>query len=593
MKFLLPLLLALAPLPALAQQAASPQIMTDVKSGDFADAQNLAAATGDPLMTKLVTFFQLLGGGGSPDELQSFIATSPDWPEQGMLAFRLAQAEGAESTSPRAEEPPFLTQAEDLHQAGSDDAAAALWVSGARAAMTDSTAAQQLLFWPAQDRLARALLMANDAKTAYAVVTSTDLPTQGATARGQIADRDFFAGFLLLRFLNQPAQAAAWFNDLLTASTAVITQARGYYWLARTESGATAAADYARAAAYPDTFYGQFAALALGDSPAQVAALITGAGEPAFTAGDAISFGLQELPRAAAYPDTFYGQLAALALGDSPAQVAALITGAGEPAFTAGDAISFGLQELPRAAALLVQMDDPQDAQIFLSRIGTVAGDDRSRELAAKLALGLGYPQSAVAIARIAGVDGQMLVREGWPLAETPPAGLEPAVALGIMRQESSFDPTAISGAGAEGLMQLMPGTARKTSRDDGIAYDNLFDPTQNMALGTAYLAGLIQQFGDCLPLAIAAYNAGPQNVANWLAENGDPEMRNQAGGANIIDWIEEIPFNETRNYVQRVTESIVVYRALQTGTADNPLTPWLTQPAPTAQLSSAVAARQ
>ncbi len=542
MKFLLPLLLALAPLPALAQQAASPQIMTDVKSGDFADAQNLAAATGDPLMTKLVTFFQLLGGGGSPDELQSFIATSPDWPEQGMLAFRLAQAEGAESTSPRAEEPPFLTQAEDLHQAGSDDAAAALWVSGARAAMTDSTAAQQLLFWPAQDRLARALLMANDAKTAYAVVTSTDLPTQGATARGQIADRDFFAGFLLLRFLNQPAQAAAWFNDLLTASTAVITQARGYYWLARTESGATAAADYARAAAYPDTFY---------------------------------------------------GQLAALALGDSPAQVAALITGAGEPAFTAGDAISFGLQELPRAAALLVQMDDPQDAQIFLSRIGTVAGDDRSRELAAKLALGLGYPQSAVAIARIAGVDGQMLVREGWPLAETPPAGLEPAVALGIMRQESSFDPTAISGAGAEGLMQLMPGTARKTSRDDGIPYDNLFDPTQNMALGTAYLAGLIQQFGDCLPLAIAAYNAGPQNVANWLAENGDPEMRNQAGGANIIDWIEEIPFNETRNYVQRVTESIVVYRALQTGTADNPLTPWLTQPAPTAQLSSAVAARQ
>ncbi len=542
MKFLLPLLLALAPLPALAQQAASPQIMTDVKSGDFADAQNLAAATGDPLMTKLVTFFQLLGGGGSPDELQSFIATSPDWPEQGMLDFRLAQDEGAESTSPRAEEPPFLTQAEDLHQAGSDDAAAALWVSGARAAMTDSTAAQQLLFWPAQDRLARALLMANDAKTAYAVVTSTDLPTQGATARGQIADRDFFAGFLLLRFLNQPAQAAAWFNDLLTASTAVITQARGYYWLARTESGATAAADYARAAAYPDTFY---------------------------------------------------GQLAALALGDSPAQVAALITGAGEPAFTAGDAISFGLQELPRAAALLVQMDDPQDAQIFLSRIGTVAGDDRSRELAAKLALGLGYPQSAVAIARIAGVDGQMLVREGWPLAETPPAGLEPAVALGIMRQESSFDPTAISGAGAEGLMQLMPGTARKTSRDDGIPYDNLFDPTQNMALGTAYLAGLIQQFGDCLPLAIAAYNAGPQNVANWLAENGDPEMRNQAGGANIIDWIEEIPFNETRNYVQRVTESIVVYRALQTGTADNPLTPWLTQPAPTAQLSSAVAARQ
>jgi soluble lytic murein transglycosylase len=96
------------------------------------------------------------------------------------------------------------------------------------------------------------------------------------------------------------------------------------------------------------------------------------------------------------------------------------------------------------------------------------------------------------------------------------------------------------------------------------------------MALGTAYISGLIQNFGNCLPLAIAAYNAGPSNVANWLGENGDPEQKTGAGGANIIDWIEEIPFGETRNYVQRVTESIVIYRALQTGSADNPVTPWL-----------------
>jgi soluble lytic murein transglycosylase len=172
-----------------------------------------------------------------------------------------------------------------------------------------------------------------------------------------------------------------------------------------------------------------------------------------------------------------------------------------------------------------------------------------------------------------------MLIREGWPAPVSPPGGVEPAVALGIMRQESSFDPTAISGAGAQGLMQLMPGTARRTARQNGIAYDNLFDPAQNMALGTAYLSGLIQDFGNCLPLAIAAYNAGPTNVANWLAENGDPEQKTAAGGANIIDWVEEIPFSETRNYVQRVTESIVVYRALQTGSADSPLTPWLTAP--------------
>jgi soluble lytic murein transglycosylase len=514
----------LAPRAAQAQ-AASPQIMTDVKSGDFTDAQSLAAATGDPLMTKLVTFFQLLAGAGTADEYQSFMSSSPDWPEQGMLAFRLNEANGITRPAPPAPEPAFLQQAETLHESGQDDAAAALWAAQGRAAMANSTAAQQLLFWPVQDRLARALLMTGDARTAYAVVTATDLPTTGITARGQIADRDFFAGFLQLRFLHNPKNAAAWFNDLLSASTAVITQARGYYWLGRTETGAQAQADY---------------------------------------------------HASAAYPDTYYGQLAALALGDTPQQVAARILNAGEPGFSASDAIAFGLQELPRAAALLVQMNDPQDAQIFLARIGAVAGDDRTRELAAKLSLGLGYPQSAVAIARSAGVAGQMLVREGWPIAETPPSGLEPAIALGIMRQESSFDPTAVSGAGAEGLMQLMPGTARKTSRDNGIPYNNLFDPGQNMALGTAYLGRLIEQFGNCLPLAVAAYNAGPQNVANWIAENGDPEMRGQPTGADMIDWIEEIPFNETRNYVQRVTESIVIYRALQTGNADNPLSPWL-----------------
>jgi len=535
MRFVALLFLILAPLPALAQQAASPQIMQDVKSGDFSDAQTLAAATGDPLMVKLVTFFQYLAGAGAPGDLQNFITANPDWPEQGMLAFRLAEANGEPPSTLPAEDPPFLQQAESLHEAGADDAAAALWISQGRAAMNSANAAQQLLFWPAQDRLARALLMTGDAKTAYAVATATDMPTAGATARGQIADRDFFAGFLALRFLHNPTNAAEWFDDLLGASTAVITQARGYYWLARTESGPQAAADYARAAAYPDTFY---------------------------------------------------GQLAALALGYSPTQIAALIQNTGEPAFTASDALNFALGELPRAAALLVQMNDSSDAQIFLNRIAVVAADGRTRELAAKLALGLGYPSSAVAIARTAGIAGQMLIREGWPLAVSPPATIESSISLGIMRQESSFDPTAISGAGAEGLMQLLPSTARRTARDNALPDTNLFDPTQNMVLGTAYLAGLIQQFDNCLPMAIAAYNAGPENVSNWVAENGDPALTTQPGGADIIDWIEEIPFNETRNYVQRVTESIVVYRALQSNTADNPLSPYLT-PTP-AQTASA-----
>jgi soluble lytic murein transglycosylase len=526
MRLALALLLALLPALAGAQTPASPQIMADVKSGNFNDALTLAQATGDPLMVKLVTFFQFLDpGGGTADEIQSFIDQNPDWPEQKLLAIRQAQAAGLATPSVTEPAPPFLTQAQALHAAGNDTAAAALWVAQAQSAQGAADPAQLLMFWPAQNTLARALLAEGDAKDAYAVVLAAGPPPSGDTAAQQIAERDFFAGFLALRFLKQPDVAAAWFNGLAGTSPAVITQARAYYWLARSETGVQAQNDYARAAQYPDTYY---------------------------------------------------GQLAALALGDTPAQLSARITAAGEPAFSATDALNFALMELPRAAALLIQMGDTHDAQIFLNRLGQTAVDDRTRELAAKMALGLGLPQSAVAIARTAGANGQMLVREGWPMPVQPPATLEPAISFGIMRQESSFDPTAVSGSGAKGLMQLMPATARRTAKQNGLAYNDLYDPTQNMALGTAYLSGLIQQFGNCLPLAIAAYNAGPQNVANWLAANGDPELGRNPGGADIIDWVEEIPFSETRNYVQRVSEAITIYRAFATGSADDPVAPWL-----------------
>jgi soluble lytic murein transglycosylase len=486
MRFCVFLLLALLPGVACAQ-AASPAIMTDVKAGNFGDAESLAAATGDPLMVKLVNFFKLLDpGGGSAAQIQAFIDANPDWPDQGLLALRQAQASGLVSPSMPEMVPPFLTQAQVLHAAGNDSDAAALWIAQGPAAMAAADADQQLMFWPAQNTLARALLATGDAKNAFAVVTAVTPPAIGAQAREQTADRDFLAGFLLLRFLHQPAPAAKWFSDLAASSTAVITQARAWYWLGRSQTGAAAADDFRRAATYPDTYY---------------------------------------------------GQLAAVALGDSPQALGARILAAGEPEFTADDALNFAWMELPRAAALLVQMNDPHDAQIFLNRLGQVAADDRTRELAARLALGLGIPQSAVSIARTAGIAGQMLVREGWPMPLSPPTGtLEPAIAYGIMRQESSFDPTAISGSGAVGLMQLMPATAKRTGQQNGIFYTNLFDPSQNMALGAAYLAGLIQRFGNCLPLAIAAYNGGPQSVANWLAANGDPELGNNPGSADMID---------------------------------------------------------
>ncbi|MBB5372636.1 lytic transglycosylase domain-containing protein [Acidocella aromatica] len=523
MKFLAALPFLALPALACAQTAATPQIMTDVHNGDFTDAATLAQQTGDPLMVKLVTFFRLTDpGGGTADEINQFIAENPDWPEQGLLALRAAQAAGL---PPQAAEPTpdFITQVEALHTAGQDIQAARNWQEQGQAAFNAADAAQRLMFWPDQNRLARALLSAGDAKDAYAVVNAVTPP---ASAREQNADRDFLAGFLLLRFLHQPDQAATWFRALATVSPAVITQARAYYWLARTESGAAATADYTRAAAYPSTFY---------------------------------------------------GQLANFALGGSDTDMAGRIQSAQETDFSAADALSFGLMELPRAAVLLIQMNDTHDAVMFLNKLGQTAGDDKSRVMAAKLALGLGLPQSAVSIARSAGIAGQTMLPDGWPNPYAPPSsGLEPAVADAIMRQESSFDPSVISGAGAVGLMQLMPETARRTAKRAGIPMGNLFDPQSNMALGSAYLAQEVANFGNCLPLAIAAYNAGPTNVSRWLSQNGDPELGSQAGGADILDWIEEIPFNETRNYVERVLENATIYRATLNGSAPSPLDPWM-----------------
>lgn len=523
---LLPLLPLLLPLLCAEQAPAPAQIMAYVHNNDFNDAAALAEQTGDPLVEKLVTFFRLSAGAGSADEIQGFINDNPDWPQQKLLALRLAQANGSANYPTSSVSPAFLTEVTSLHAAGQDASAAGVWQTHGPSDFNASPPDQQQFFWPAQNTLARALLSENDPQNAYAVVVSVD-PGQGAApAPEQQADRDFLAGFIALRYLHNNAQAAEWFRNLAGVSNAVITQARAYYWLARTESGAAATADY---------------------------------------------------ERAAAYPTTYYGQLASMALGESPRTLAARINAVPEPGFSTTDATYFSLTEMPHAAVLLMQMNDAHDAAIFLNRAAQEAIDNKTRTMAAKLALGLGLPQSAVAIARTAGAAGQMLPVEGWPTPYEPPSsGLDPAVAYGIMRQESSFDPAAVSGSGAIGLMQLLPSTAKMTAYKSGLPYGNLFDTDQNMALGTAYFATELQNFGNCLPLTIAAYNAGPTAVARWLGPNGDPELGHQAGGADIIDWVELIPYNETRNYVQRVSENITIYHAKLTGAADSPIAPWI-----------------
>ena len=146
--------------------------------------------------------------------------------------------------------------------------------------------------------------------------------------------------------------------------------------------------------------------------------------------------------------------------------------------------------------------------------------------------------------------------------AETP----ETSLVLAIVRQESEYDTEAISHAGARGLMQLMPATARNVAKKAGLRYSKVkltTDPDYNLTLGQSYIAELIDDYGGYLPMAIAAYNAGPHRVRQWIKQNGDP----RDADVDAIDWIELIPFKETRNYVQRVLENVQVYRLQLAGT--------------------------
>jgi soluble lytic murein transglycosylase len=179
------------------------------------------------------------------------------------------------------------------------------------------------------------------------------------------------------------------------------------------------------------------------------------------------------------------------------------------------------------------------------------------------------------------GRDGLVLGETGWPMPLEPPVtALAAPVSLAIMRQESNFDATIVSPAGARGLMQLMPATAQLVAKRLGETTSPAAltaDPAQNMRLGTAYLADMLEQF-SALPLAVAAYNAGPHRVKSWLVLNGDPRP-GASMPAEMVDWIELIPFNETRNYVQRVLENIAIYRVRRRETGAALLGEWAPRP--------------
>ncbi len=156
-----------------------------------------------------------------------------------------------------------------------------------------------------------------------------------------------------------------------------------------------------------------------------------------------------------------------------------------------------------------------------------------------------------------------------------PAAPPDPAVTLALIRQESSFDAGVVSAAGARGLMQLMPATAQAEAQRSGgtvTRADLTTDPARNMELGASYMRAMLARFGGSLPLAVAAYNAGPHRVDQWLRDNGDP----RTGAVDMLDWIELIPFNETRNYVERVLENVVIYQARRGETSGSLTAQWM-----------------
>ena len=608
-------------------------VLAAVRADRWPEAEAAAAALPDPLARKLVRYFRLLApGGGTAAEIAAFLDENPGWPQTQLLNRRLQDALAASSAihapagpcrhpplaarcpaDPAAEaraawvrgvdgpaEAAFLRQwgrvltaddqwarfdrlawadngapggpaarqamrldpaqqafaqvrlalkrddpaapalvaalpaaaradpsiALDLarwyRRAGLDRDAAGVWAALGAAAEQAVPSGRRAAFWAERNELARRLLRFGDAAGAYTLVSST---VQDGEAR---LDAEFLAGWIALRRLDQPAMAARHFAALAALSPAAITQGRAGYWLGRSRA-------------------------ALNDADGARAAYLA----------------------AAAWPMTYYGQLAACALGEDAAALAARITTLRDPAWSGDDAAGFAQQELARAAVLVVAWGEPRRAKPFLLRLDEMAGAAGGRALAARFAAELGLPDQAIAIARRAGRDGVVLAEAGWPRPVSPPDGaVEPAVALGLIRQESSFDAGAASPVGARGLMQLMPATAAAMARrlNESASIPALTaDPGYNMRLGTAYLRGLLDQFGGALPLALAGYNAGPHRVQAWLTAHGDP----LADGADMVDWIEMIPFNETRNYVQRVIENVVIYRTQRGEVQAHPLARW------------------
>ncbi len=357
---------------------------------------------------------------------------------------------------------------------------------------------------------------ANDGQydMAYRIASRVDDGiAQGKAVRDQsIGVRDdytsltWLAGTMALNKLNRPKDAVGMFERYSQGAKSPQTKTKGYYW----------------------------------------------AGVAAKRAGD-VTAANGHFEKAAPFYDQFYGQLANEALGRRISAAGAV---ASIPALPSADSSS-----VFQAARLAPRFGDHKEQTLFLRAIANSIQSEQQYIDAISLSKAIGRPDLSVMAGRNARIDGHSsLIPYGFPTVSVPAGHNHNWTMIhAITRQESQFDREAISHAGARGLMQLMPGTAKETAGKISLGYSReslTDDPDYNVKLGSTYIQAMMNYFGGSYPLAVAAYNAGPGNVNKWLRANGDP----RTGAISMLDWIEQIPIYETRNYVQRVLENAVVY---------------------------------
>ena len=357
--------------------------------------------------------------------------------------------------------------------------------------------------------LARAEMRAGRTDRAYRLAANHGL-TDGST----FADLEWLSGYLALRYRNDPEAAILHFRRFRGAVFTPISLGRAGYWEGRALEAAgdqeTAALAYAFGGEYQTSFYGLLAAE---------------------RAGLPLS---PDLTGRTPYPDW--------------------------------QTRAFRESTVFKAAELFLSVDERNLAERFLTHLAESLSSEDIGSLG-NYVLSIDEPHIAVMIGKRAAQADVVLPKFYYPLVDIDAAGdgVPTELALSIARRESEFDPVVISGAGARGLMQLMPGTARDMARELNLGYSSsrlLTDPAYNARLGVEYLDGLLRDFDGNVILVSAAYNAGPGRAYQWIERLGDP----RSPRVDIIDWIEHIPFDETRNYVMRVSESIPVYNARLTG---------------------------